>query len=107
MTWLEVTVNGNPIRIDSVNPLLIQRWREYKTKPPDWEECNIFIKTNGSYINVGGRPSAMERIVYKAHNPKWSDHYSKHNIIIFKDGDMSDYSIENLMIKPTKGVRRY
>ena len=107
MTWIELKVNGMPIRIDSVNWMLIQEWREYIYKPDDWEECKIIENKNRTVVSVGGRRKPLEEIVYKAHNPKWSDHYSRHNIIIFKDGDKGDYSIENLQIKDTGGVRRY
>ena len=107
MTWIELKVNGMLVRIDSVNPLLIQRWREYVTKPDDWEECKIYTECGKSYINTGGKRADMARVVYKAHNPNWKDHYSRHNIIIFKDGNKGDYSIENLQIKDTGGVRRY
>ena len=107
MTWLDVTVNGMPMRIDSVNPLLIQKWRERVRKPDDWEEAKIYRQGKNQYIYIGGEKELIERIVYKAHNPKWKNHYSRHNIIMYKDGNTEDFSIENLMIKPTEGLRRY
>ena len=108
MTWIEFKYDGIRLRIDSVNCLLVQRWKEFKTKEDDWEECKIYkLKSGISYINIGGRTATMEMIVYKAHNPKWSSHYSRHNIVMYINGDIEDYSIENLMIKPTGGVRRY
>ena len=107
MTWIELKVNGMLVRIDSVNPLLIQRWREYVTKDDDWEECKISVQSGRSSIKIGGQRADMARIVYKAHNPNWKDHYSRHNIIMFKDGNKGDYSIENLQIKDTGGLRRY
>ena len=94
MTWIEFKYDGIRLRIDSVNPLLIQRWRDYNIKGGDWEECHIYGRGRGSYINVGGRTT-------------WPTHYSRHNTIIFKDGDVEDFSIENLMIKDTGGLRRY
>lgn len=103
MGWIDFKYDGIPLRIDSVNPLLIQRWKEYVTKPDDWEEIKIY----GRYINIGGRTTAIEKVVYQAHNPEWSNHYSKHNMIMFINGEPEDFSIENLMIKPTGGVRRY
>jgi hypothetical protein len=107
MTWLEVTMKGIRIRVDSTNPLLIQKWREYTTKPDDWEECRILFKKNNRWVHFGGGSELVERIIYKAHNPEWKDHYSRHNIIMYKDGNKQDFSIENLMIKPTEGLRRY
>jgi len=107
MSWIDFKYDGIRLRIDTVNPLLLQRWRDYNIKGGDWEECHIYGKGMGRYINIGGRTTAIEKIVYKAHNPNWSTHYSKHNTIIFKDGDWEDFSIENLMIKDTGGRRRY
>tara|TARA_R110000803_G_scaffold118891_1_gene187194 strand:- start:213 stop:536 length:324 start_codon:yes stop_codon:yes gene_type:complete len=107
MTWIEVTINGTLIRIDSVNPLLIQRWREYVRKPDDWEEAKIYRHGKAQCVYLGGETELIERIVYKAHNPNWKNHYSRHNIIMYKDGNKEDFSIENLMIKPTEGLRRY
>ena len=107
MTWLEFKYDGIPLRIDTVNCLLIQRWKDFITKPPDWEEIKIYGQGRGSYINIGGRTTAIEKVVYQAHNPEWSNHYSKHNMIMFINGEPEDFSIENLMIKPTGGVRRY
>ena len=103
MTWIELNIDGRKLRIDSVNWTLIQMWREEKTNGPlDWHECKICQSSNGSYIVVEKRRKFMEKLVYKAHNPKWSDHYSRHNILMFINGETDDYSIENLMIKPTK-----
>ena len=108
MGWIDFKYDETRLRIDSVNPLLLQRWREYKTKPSDWEECMIYKKgKTQKFVYIGGRTELIERIVYKAHNPNWKNHYSRHNIIIYKDGNKEDYSIENLMIKDTGGVRRY
>ena len=107
MPWIETTANGIRLRIDSVNWMLIQEWREHIYKPDDWEECKIIENKNGTVVRVGGLRKPLKEIVYKAHNPKWSDHYSRHNILIHKNGDIEDFSIENIIIKPTKGVRRY
>tara|TARA_R100000541_G_scaffold55315_1_gene64150 strand:- start:237 stop:560 length:324 start_codon:yes stop_codon:yes gene_type:complete len=107
MGWIDFKYDGIRLRIDTDNCLLLQKWREYITKPDDWEECNIYRKGRNNYVNVGGEQELVERVVYKAHNPEWKTHYSRHNIIMYISDDNQDFSIQNLMIKPTEGVRRY
>ena len=107
MTWIEFKYDGIRLRIDSDNCLLLQKWREFKTKEDDWEECKLFGKGRAKRVNIGGRNIVIENVVYQAYNPDWSNHYSRHNIVMYINGDLEDFSIENLMIKPTGGVRRY
>ena len=102
MTWIELKIDGIKLRIDSINWTLIQMWRDGRGKPDDWFECKIYDKNKTDTIKVEGNSYSIPKIVYKAHNPNWSHHYSRHNILICKNGDTKDYSIENLMIKPTK-----
>ena len=102
MTWIELTIDGRKLRIDSINWGLLQMLRDTgKKKPPEWYDCKMY-GANSDTIRVEGRSYSLERIVYKAHNPEWSDHYSRRNIIMFINGETDDYSIENLMIKPTE-----
>tara|TARA_R110000822_G_scaffold168120_1_gene308258 strand:+ start:51 stop:362 length:312 start_codon:yes stop_codon:yes gene_type:complete len=102
MTWIDFKIDGIKLRIDSINWTLIQLWRDGYGKPDYWFECKINECAKGTFITVGGRTKYMENVVYKAHNPNWSDHYSRRNMIMFINGETDDYSIENLMIKPTK-----
>lgn len=102
MTWLEVTIDGRRIRIDSQYSFSIQMWREYKpiTKPNIWRDTHIEEVRGRSYINIEKRRWAVERLVYKAHNPEWDIlNYSKHNQIKFVNGYRGDCSIDNLVIE--------
>jgi len=102
MTWLEVTIDGRRIRIDSQYSFSIQMWREYKpiTKPNIWRDTHIEEVRGRSYINIEKRRWPVERLVYKAHNPEWDIlNYSKHNQIKFVNGYRGDCSIDNLVIE--------
>jgi len=100
MTWLEVTIDGRRIRIDSQYSFSIQMWREYKHKPDIWRDTHIEEVRGRSYINIEKRRWPVERLVYKAHNPEWDIlNYSKHNQIKFVNGYRGDCSIDNLVIE--------
>ena len=102
MTWLEVTIDGKRIRIDSQYSFSIQMWREFKKegRAPIWRDVQVEEVCKRNYINIERRRWPVERLVYKAHNPKWDIiNHSKHNQIKFINGYRGDCGIENLEIE--------
>ena len=99
MTWLQVIIDKRFIRIDSEYSFSIEMWRDYKNKPSVWRDVQIDTVRGRSYINIQHQRWSVERLVYKAHNPKWDilDN-SKNNQIKFLNTYKGDCSIQNLEI---------
>ena len=80
----------------------IERYYEYKTKPPRWKEIKG-RKSNGGYLQIilcltsGQRRFKVHRLVYYAHNQDWDIWDSSwNNIIDHRDGNPSNNKIGNL-----------
>ena len=80
----------------------IERYYEYKTKPPIWKEIKGLENNNGYlkialYLTSKRREFLVHRLVYLAHNQEWNI-YDTIKVIDHDDGNPKNNKIGNLRL---------